>query len=106
MNMLRQTEVQILDICDRGQKELNERKTNRLSSGGVTPTNYGSQNNTAINKTNASIIQHAPTSNNTTGMEYNNPYSAQNSLELRLGAPYYQMQYEKENYSLNQPQIV
>ncbi len=97
--------MQILDICDRGQKELNERKTNRHSSGGgITPTNYGSQNNTAINKTNGSII--VPTSNNTTGMEYNNPYSGQNSLELRLGAPYYQMQYEKENHSLNQPQIV
>ena len=96
--------MQILDICDRGQKELNERKTNRLSTGGVTPTNYGSQNNTAINKTNASIIH--PASNNTTGLDYHNPYSGQSSLELRLGAPYYQMQYEKENQSLNQPQIV
>jgi hypothetical protein len=106
MNMLRQTEVQIIDICDRGQKELLDRKTNRMSGGGggTTPTNQGSQNNTiAINKTNASIIPPSG-SHNTTGIEYNNPYSAHNSMELRL--PYYQQQYEKENHSLNQPQVV
>lgn len=88
MNMLRQTEVQILDICDRGQKELVDRKTSR-KSGGVTPTNYNSHNNTVVNKTSQGSILPPAGSHNTTGVEYYNPYSGQNSMELRMGAPYY-----------------
>jgi len=105
MHMLRQTEVQILDICDRGQKELIDRKSNRQSSGGgITPTNYGSShNNTLINKTMAS----AGVSHNNTAIEHHQQQLQYNqSMELRMGAPYYQNQYEKENQSSNQPRIV
>jgi hypothetical protein len=70
MSMLKRTEHQIIDIVDRGQRELHERKTNRMSSGGGhTPTNYGSQNNTVVNKTGFGNGGHS--SNNTTGIDYN-----------------------------------
>jgi len=71
MSMLRRTENQIIDIVDRGQRELNERKNNRMSSGGGhTPTNQGSQNNTVINKTGFGF--QGGSSNNTTAIDYNN----------------------------------